>query len=64
MSKYRILRGDKLWSPFFQTYITVLDIRSDEDWDFDLDGQIVKARTPLSYFEERPEYIQRLTRDE
>jgi len=45
--------GDELYSPFFGQYITVVKITSDNDWEFKIQGHILKAQVPLSYFENK-----------
>lgn len=46
--------GDIIYSPFFGKNLTIIEITSDYDWKFEIDGQVAEAQTPLSYFEERP----------
>ena len=45
--------GDILHSDYFNQDIRVIKINSDVDWYFEIQGQILKAHTPLSYFEEK-----------
>lgn len=45
--------GDKVYSPFFGQEITIVKIVTDDDWEFEIQGHIEKAKTPLSYFERR-----------
>jgi hypothetical protein len=43
--------GDKIYSPFFGQEITIVKINTNEDWYFEIQGHVLKAQTPLSYFE-------------
>jgi hypothetical protein len=45
--------GDKVYSSYFNAEITITRIEDDKNWWFDLNGNILKAQTPLSYFERR-----------
>ena len=54
-SKMILKVGDKLWSPFFGKEIVIVEINSDNDWKFEIEREILKSRTLLSYFEQRPE---------
>ena len=47
--------GDTLYSPFFGREIVIAEIISDHVWKFEVEGMVVDAQTPLSYFEQRPE---------
>lgn len=45
-----IKEGDVLYSDYFNQNIKVIKIHSNTDWYFEIQGQILKAQTPLSYF--------------
>ncbi len=54
MSHYKhIKEGDEVDSPFFGQKIKVIKINSNEDWYFEIQGHIMKAKTPLSHFERK-----------
>lgn len=45
--------GDYVYSEFFKSKLKIVAINSDDDWYFELNGRIMKAKTPLSYFYSR-----------
>jgi hypothetical protein len=45
--------GDLVFSQYFGKEIRVVKITSDTDWEFEIDGVVEKAHTPLSFFEAR-----------
>lgn len=45
--------GDTVYSPFFDQEITIVKIVNDNEWEFEIQGHILKAKTPLSYFERK-----------
>ena len=45
--------GRKIYSKYFKQNIEVVEFIDDNNWSFKLeDGTILKAQTPLSYFDE------------
>lgn len=51
-SRYTLKPNDKVWSHYFNQYIEIVSITNNIDWYFRLNnGQVLKAKTPLSYFE-------------
>jgi hypothetical protein len=45
--------GMKVYSPYFNDEITIVKINSDTDWYFEIQGWIMKAKTPLRHFEKQ-----------
>jgi len=43
--------GMKVYSPYFGEEITIVKINSDNDWYFEIQGHILRGKTPLSHFE-------------
>jgi hypothetical protein len=43
--------GDLIFSQYFGRDIRVVKITSDTDWEFEIDGIVEKAHTPLSFFD-------------
>lgn len=52
-NSYFIVEGDVIRSDFFNGYLLVVKIYSDDNWFFQFDGKILKARTPLSHIMKR-----------
>jgi len=51
--KIKLKVGDYVYSEFFKSKLKIVAINSDDDWYFELNGRIMKAKTPLSYFYSR-----------
>lgn len=51
MSENKLKVGDIIFSGFFNQFIEIVLINSDDDWYFKLGDRILKAQTPLPYFE-------------
>lgn len=52
MKTKKLKSGDKVYSKYFGGEIEIMEVFSDTDWYFRTqDGRLLKAQTPLSYFE-------------
>ena len=42
--------GDQVYSEYFNSWLTITEIKDDTNWWFSLNGEVNKAQTSLSWF--------------
>lgn len=57
MKKFKI--GQEIYSQYFKDWIKIIEINSDTDWYFEVKGKVLKAKTPLSFFEKKASFIEK-----